>query len=138
MPSVRIVSPDWAATFAALEVWADELVAGDPAVCGVLLYGSLARGDYAPGSDADLLVVVERSSWPPRKRAERLPPLRLRAVCHQVVVYAVEELERLATAGQPFVRRALAEGRWLARREGWRPPASERSRISLSAADSGA
>lgn len=36
----------------------DELK-GDPAVSGVLLQGSVARGDHSPGSDLDLLVLLQ-------------------------------------------------------------------------------
>lgn len=113
MPSVRVLSPDWAAVFRALQDWATALTRSDPAVLGVLLYGSLARGDYAPGSDADLIVVVADSPYPPAERSRHLPPLRL-AICHEVLVYTEAELSRLQREGSLFLRRALAEGRWLA------------------------
>lgn len=123
MLSVRVVSPDWAAVEGRLARWADEFVHADPTVLGVALFGSLARGDHAPGSDADLLVVVSSSPHPPRERADHLPPLRL-PICHQAIVYSAGELARLAAAGQPFVRRVLAEARWLARQPGWSLPAA--------------
>jgi hypothetical protein len=111
--SVRVLSPDWRAVFQSLEDWAQSLAGADPAVLGVLLYGSLARGDYAPGSDADLIVVVTDSPYPPAERPWHLPPLRL-PICHEAVVYTAAELSRLQREGSHFVRRALAEGRWLA------------------------
>lgn len=113
MPSVRVLSPDWRGIFRALEDWAEALIGSDPAVLGVLLYGSLARGDYAPGSDADLIVVVAESSYPPAERSGHLPPLQL-PICHEILVYTEAEISRLQGEGWPFVRRALAEGRWLA------------------------
>lgn len=114
LPSVRVLSPDWREVVLALEAWAEALAA-DPAVLGVLLYGSLARGDYAPGSDADLMVIVTDSPYLPAERPWHLPSLRL-PICHQILVYTAAELSRLQQEGSPFVRRALAEGRWLAGR----------------------
>jgi nucleotidyltransferase-like protein len=113
LPSVRVLSPDWRQVFRTLENWATALAGADPNVLGVLLYGSLARGDYAPGSDADLIVVVAGSPYPPAERPYHLPPLRL-PICHEILVYTEAELSRLQQEGWPFVRRALAEGRWLA------------------------
>jgi hypothetical protein len=81
----------------------------------VLLYGSLARGDYAPGSDADLIVVVADSPYPPTERSGHLPPLRL-PICYEILVYTEAELSRLQREGSLFLRRALEEGRWLASR----------------------
>jgi uncharacterized protein len=112
LPSVRVLSPDWRKVFLGLEDWAAALAGADPNVLGVLLYGSLARGDYAPGSDADLIVVVTDSPYPPAERSYHLPPLRL-AICHEILVYTDPELSRFQQEDWPFVRRALAEGRWL-------------------------
>ena len=121
MSSVRVVLPDWRAVFSSLEAWARGLVRDDPAVLGVLLYGSLARGDYAPGSDADLLVVLHESPQQPAERSGLLAPLRL-PICYDVVVYTEEELTRLLARSLPFLRRVLSEGRWLSRRVGWEAP----------------
>jgi predicted nucleotidyltransferase len=89
-------------------------------VVGVLLYGSLARGDHAPGSDADLLIVVDRSPFPPRLRAQHLPPLRL-PICHEKLVYTDDEIRKLRADGNLFLHRVLREGRWLARSQSWDP-----------------
>jgi uncharacterized protein len=113
LPSVRVLSPDWRKVFRALQDWAAALTGADPNVLGVLLYGSLARGDYAPGSDADLIVVVADSPYPPAERPDHLPPLRL-PICYEILVYTEAELSRLQQEDWPFVRRALAEGKWLA------------------------
>jgi hypothetical protein len=118
---VRIVSPDWRAVFGGLSTWAASVLDNEPAALGVLLYGSLARGDHAPGSDADVLVVLRESPKPPSERAGALPPLRL-PICHEILVYTRAELARLTAEGLPFLRRALAEGKWLARRADWSPP----------------
>lgn len=121
MPSVRVISPDWHVILGAACGWAKALVESDDNVCGVLLFGSLARDEHAPGSDADLLVVLRSSPAPPAERAARLPALRL-SIPADLVVYTETELEELLAEGLPFLRRALGEGRWLARRQGWQPP----------------
>ena len=121
MSSVRVISPDWPAIFDRLQTWADDLVDADVNIFGVLLYGSLARGDHVPGSDGDLIIVVKESQHAPAERAGRLrvPPL---GVPVDLTVYTEAELSRFSIEGLPFLRRALKEGRWLATAPGWTPP----------------
>ncbi|HEX2252124.1 MAG TPA: nucleotidyltransferase domain-containing protein [Thermoanaerobaculia bacterium] len=78
-----------------------------------MLFGSLARNDHAPGSDADLLVVIPETAVPFRDRDRLLPDLHL-PIPAQILVYTESELQHLEAEGHPLVRRALAEGRWLA------------------------
>jgi len=119
LSSVRVISVDWTAVRSGLARWAEGLVREDPNVLGVLLYGSLARDDHVPGSDADLLVVVESSPHPSRERPEHLPS-PLVPIPADVIVYTKRELRRFLGEGLPFLRRALREGRWLAVAPGWR------------------
>src|SRR5436190_5833828 len=46
----------------AIQRFVDELAA-DPAVRGVILFGSHARGNARPDSDADLAILVERDQF---------------------------------------------------------------------------
>ena len=46
----------------AIQRYVDELAA-DPAVRGVILFGSHARGNARPDSDADLVILVERDQF---------------------------------------------------------------------------
>src|SRR4051795_2198835 len=46
----------------AIQRFVDELAA-DPAVRGVILFGSHARGNARPDSDADLMILVERDEF---------------------------------------------------------------------------
>src|SRR3954470_9320461 len=46
----------------AIQRFVDELAA-DPAVRGVILFGSHARGNARPDSDADLVILVERDQF---------------------------------------------------------------------------
>ena len=75
----------------------------------IVLFGSLARGDAVPGSDADLLIVVSHSAEPFLQRTVRYRPAGV-GVGVDVVAYTREELAALLEAGNAFVRQALREG----------------------------
>jgi predicted nucleotidyltransferase len=124
MSSVRVISPDWTGILDRLQSWADDLVASDTNVLGVLLYGSLARDDHAPGSDGDLIIVVEDSQDDPADRACRLRIPRI-GVPVDLTVYTDAELSHLISEKLPFLKRAMAEGRWLATAPGWKNPHAE-------------
>lgn len=80
-----------------------------PEIESIYLFGSLARGDAVPGSDADLLIVVSHSADPFRDRSSRYQTTGV-GVGVDVVVYTREELDALLEAGNEFARRALCEG----------------------------
>jgi hypothetical protein len=80
-----------------------------PEIRRVLLFGSLATGRAAPGSDADLLVILDRSNRPFRDRIPQYVPNG----CHigvDVFPYTLAELEAMKTQGNWLITRALAEG----------------------------
>src|SRR4051794_4531909 len=54
----------------AIQRFVDELAA-DPTVRGVILFGSHARGNARPDSDADLVILVERDVRDGVRRARR-------------------------------------------------------------------
>ena len=92
-----------------------------PEVERVLLFGSLVSGGAVPGSDADLLVVLNDSN---RRFLDRIP-LYVPAGCPvdvDVFPYTHAELERMQAEGNHFIRRALAEGVEIYARRG--PPTS--------------
>ena len=121
MSSVRVISPDWTGILDRLQTWADGLVASEINVLGVLLYGSLARNDYVPGSDGDLIIVVKESKDKPADRAAGLRTPRI-GLPVDLTVYTETELSSLLNEGLPFLKRALTEGRWLATEPGWKHP----------------
>jgi predicted nucleotidyltransferase len=76
----------------------------------VVLFGSVARGQAGLTSDLDLLIVWDTSLDFVERSAEvyrRLQP----TVAADLLVYTPAEMTRLQ--GQPFLRRALAEGQVL-------------------------
>jgi predicted nucleotidyltransferase len=88
------------------------LVGERPDVVRVILFGSLARGDHGPRSDADVLVVLRSSEQP--RFFDRIPDLlgyfMATHVPVDVLPYTESELERMARDGNPLIRRALSEG----------------------------
>lgn len=121
MSSVRVISPDWTGILNRLQSWAGGLVASSDNVLGVLLHGSLARDDYVPGSDGDLIVIVKSSQDEPAERAARFRAPRI-GLPVDLTVYTEAELSRFLSEGLPFLKRALTEGRWLANEPGWEHP----------------
>jgi len=115
--SVRVFSLNRDEVVGKLRRLAGELVASNPNVTRVLLFGSLATESYSPRSDADLLVVLARDE---RRRMERTTEFILHflpAGCPtDVLVYTEAELER--EKDEPFLRRVLGQALPLAARAG--------------------
>ena len=79
----------------------------------VVLIGSLARGDYTAFSDADVLVLVEKSSKRPVDRIEDFidPSLSLDL---EPLVYAVDEFLEMAREKRKVALEAVRYGKLLA------------------------
>lgn len=83
-----------------------------PSIRRMVLFGSLVAGTPTPRSDADILVIVDRSDQ--RAVRDRLP-----AVLHamaplpcpiDVFVLTADELDRAGRDHDPLVREALTHG----------------------------
>lgn len=85
---------------------AQELVDSRPDVLACYLFGSLAEGRAVPGSDADVLVVLDRSDrrWMDRP-LEYDGPFRGIGMPVELFCYTVDELGRV-----PLASRALEHG----------------------------
>ncbi len=70
------------------------MVREHPEVIRIGYFGSYARGDWGPGSDLDLVIVVDRSEKPFIYRAADFPYEKL-PVPVDLLVYTLEECERL-------------------------------------------
>lgn len=83
----------------------------------ILLFGSLSPGDYAPGSDADLLILLREDARP---SIDRIPQF-MRAFSGaglpvEVFPYTRGEMERMEQSKNLFIERILREGIIIARR----------------------
>ena len=90
---------------------ATESLKRDPNVVVVKLFGSLLRGDYVPGSDADILIVLQEDN---RRLIDRIPeyleffkdvPLSV-----DVFPYTVDEIERMKKNENFFIKEFLDTG----------------------------
>lgn len=104
-PGLEITWLDRAAAVENLRVAARRLREQDPAVEAVYLFGSLAAGRAAPGSDADVLVLLSTSSLSFLDRVAAYAP-RFEEVGVPVDVFVYTA----AQTGHPYVRQAVGEG----------------------------
>ncbi|MBI3048973.1 MAG: nucleotidyltransferase domain-containing protein [Acidobacteria bacterium] len=108
---VRVFRLERADVLAQLRTSAERLLRERRDVVAVWLFGSLARDRAAPGSDADLLIVVRDGAAPFLQRSESLARyFEDVGVGCDVLVYTESEVERLTAGGPSLVRTALREG----------------------------
>ncbi len=97
----------------ALIARAEHYAAGlDPAlgVRAVVVFGSVARGDFNVWSDIDVLVVADHL---PARPLDRLDALGPRPELVQPVAWTSRELRAQRRKNNPIAREALEHGRWL-------------------------
>ena len=107
--SVRIFWLDSQKVRKRLKTIALQMKARYPEIEQVLLFGSLARGEAVPGSDADLLVILSSASRPFMERIPRYLPTGL-PLGVDVFPYTRDEIDRMLAAGNHFIRQAVKEG----------------------------
>jgi uncharacterized protein len=93
----------------ALAQYVPDIVSRRPEIKRIVLFGSVARGDAVPGSDVDLLLVLNSSSRPFLERISEYRPDRF-PVGVEIFAYTQEELDNMLGEGNWFLRRALSEG----------------------------
>jgi predicted nucleotidyltransferase len=76
----------------------------------IILFGSTARGEADADSDLDVLVIKDTSE-PFMKRLELMAELCPPGVHADILVYTPSELKSMVEDGNPFILRALEEGR---------------------------
>jgi predicted nucleotidyltransferase len=74
----------------------------------VWLFGSLARGQAVPGSDADVLLVLRECDLPFLERAAHYQP-EFCGVGVDVFAYTRKELEQMEGTGHQFLERVKTE-----------------------------
>ena len=89
----------------AVTCWARDTAAAHPEVVRVGIIGSYARGNWGVGSDVDILVELDACNAPFEQRPLGLPVPHL-PVPEEILVYTTDELARMRTDGNAFVRDA--------------------------------
>jgi uncharacterized protein len=108
-PSVKIIYLDREVVRENLKQAVTAMAHRRPEIERVLLFGSLATGRAVPGSDADLLMILTHSDLPFLSRIPRYIPEGC-GIAVDVFPYTNAEIEAMQAAGNPFLKRALAEG----------------------------
>jgi UTP:GlnB (protein PII) uridylyltransferase len=107
---VRVAFLDREAAIAELTLRARRLMKQDQCVIAIGLFGSLARRQALPSSDADLLIVLQEHSK--TRWFDRIPEYAAAfegtALPVEPFPYTIEELQRMS-AQSGFVRTALQE-----------------------------
>lgn len=76
----------------------------------IILFGSFASGEISEGSDIDIMVIADfRLSF--LDRIKLLLDLNRFDLPIEPIGYTVEEFGRMRRAGNPFISRALEEGK---------------------------
>ncbi len=78
----------------------------------IILYGSLARGDFSGDSDIDLLIIKETDETPLERRVQvrRIVAGKGQHIPFSPLVITPQELEQRLALGDPFYRQILSEG----------------------------
>lgn len=113
----KVYSLDRPAIEAALARLVADVYASDRRVIAVVLFGSFARGDAVPGSDVDLLVVLDADN---RRFMDRIPDFLPDSfpVGVDVIPWTFAELEGRVAEGDRFAMAILRDGRILLDRDG--------------------
>jgi predicted nucleotidyltransferase len=102
--SVTVFYLDGPATIRALKTLAREIRQTNPDVLEISLFGSLARGDHSPGSDADLFILVQEDGKKPFDRIPRFLRLFLGGpIGTDVLAYTPSEVEEMRREGNSLL-----------------------------------
>jgi uncharacterized protein len=104
--------PDAEQVHTALTAWADALDATEPGLQAVGYMGSYARGDWGPGSDVDIVVVLDDDPTPPLERLRRFDTAAI-PVPADLLVFTTAEFRTAQDAPTRFARVLRDEVRWV-------------------------
>ncbi|MGA1842922.1 MAG: nucleotidyltransferase domain-containing protein [bacterium] len=108
--SVKVRYLDGPEVIRRLKSIAKELYRKNDNILGIYLFGSLAKGIYAPGSDADILIILKQDN---RRIIDRITgflkffldsPIDI-----DIFPYTKEELQRMMSDKNSFLMRAWKE-----------------------------
>jgi predicted nucleotidyltransferase len=127
-PSVQVFWLNLKQVQTCLKKTVKQMVERHPEVEEVWLFGSLARGDAVPGSDADLMILLSESQLSFLERSLHYQ-LDFCGVGMDLLVYTRAEAAQMQAAGNPFFQAVYREGICLFQRQevdGEKPPRSNR------------
>lgn len=81
----------------------------DPSVLAVILFGSFARGEATPMSDADILIILSQTTLSFEERILKYRPVGL-GVSVEVFPYTLEEAKKGLQEGWGVIIPAMREG----------------------------
>jgi predicted nucleotidyltransferase len=118
---VVVKSVDEAAVRRAMDAYAARLLAGHPEVEEIVVFGSFAKGTWAPGSDLDVFIILSGSTRPVR---DRIPDLLPGAFPVGVDLFPYTREEIAARTPSPLLD-AVARSQWRYARGSAARPARE-------------
>jgi uncharacterized protein len=117
LPSVKLFWLNLDGVKSRLTRAAQKLAEMHPEITEIWLFGSLARGEAVPGSDADVLVVLEDCELSFLERSSHYQP-EFGGVGVNLLAYTRQELEQMAADGHKFLERITSERFCLFKRQG--------------------
>ena len=109
--SVEIIALDRAEALEQLTLAAKRLRDARPEVVEVLLFGSIARGDQAGASDADILVLIDQDmEFDPLGRAREYLAFFTLPIGIDLLVVSKADAEHRLLEMDPFLSRIWSEG----------------------------
>ncbi|MEO0289617.1 MAG: nucleotidyltransferase domain-containing protein [candidate division WOR-3 bacterium] len=91
-----------------LKEWAKKL-SKDENIFAVLLFGSLAKGEETPASDADILIILKKSNMKFHERIPHFIPTGI-GISVDVFLYTIEELFSLVNNKNRIIDEVIKSG----------------------------
>ncbi len=79
----------------------------------IILFGSAARGQIGPDSDADFLIIKKDTPYYGADRIRELSRMIERNIPVDLLVYRPDEYEKRLKSGDPFLKAIVKEGKVL-------------------------
>ena len=79
----------------------------------IILFGSAARGELKPDSDADFLIIKKETPLYGADRIRQLSQMIDRNIPVDLLIYRPEEFEQRLQMGDPFLKTIIKEGKTL-------------------------
>ena len=110
--SVRVTYFEKERVWTAVRELASELSDKHPEITKIAVFGSLVRDEAAPGSDVDVLLVLDHSDAPFTARPGLYRPAKF-PVGLDIFAYTAREAAEMLAGGNQFLRTAFAEAKVL-------------------------